>query len=154
MMNIKTSNGFYFQVSEQDAEIALQYRWYKSALGYIVTSKNNKKPFLHRLIMGIAPDASRPFVDHINGNKLDNRRENLRWASRSENNRNSKNKGDRPFKGVVHNRGLYWVAQIRLDGKNTHIGTFDSEIEAAKAYDAAAKKHFGDFARLNFPEEP
>ena len=95
-------------------------------------------------------------VDHINGVTLDNRRCNLRLASHSENMRNTKLRKNNKtgYKGVcwdiVNKR--YHVT-IRYNGKKIFLGRFDNIIEAAKAYDDGAKKYFGDFARLNFPEK-
>ena len=95
-------------------------------------------------------------VDHINRNSLDNRRCNLRIATRSLNgaNRVKQTNNTSGFKGVnwfaETNR---WRARLKANGKETHLGYFLSITEAAKAYDKAAKEHFGDFACLNFPED-
>lgn len=94
--------------------------------------------------------------DHINGNTLDNRRVNLRLVSRSQNNQNrsisTRNRSG--FKGVFRRRNRsVWLAQITEPGKKkrTHLGSFPSPEDAARAYDRAAEKHFGPFAKLNFP---
>jgi hypothetical protein len=105
---------------------------------------------LHRLIMN-APDGV--FVDHINGDSLDNRRANLRLATRSQNmsnRRKTKIKTTSQYIGVSleKSRGL-WVTTIRNNNKSIWLGRFNSEIDAAKAYDEAAKKYHGEFARLN-----
>jgi hypothetical protein len=106
---------------------------------------------LHRLIMN-APDGV--LVDHINGDSLDNRRSNLRLATHSQNQynkRKAKNTSSR-FKGVYFrkNRGK-WIAYI-VAGKKIWLGSFYSEIEAARAHDQAAMKYHGEFAKLNFPQ--
>jgi len=95
------------------------------------------------------------FVDHINHNGLDNRKANLRPATRAQNGRNRTKFKNRiygsKFKGVTWNRKYKcWQAQIQVNGKSTALGRFTDEITAAKAYDRAAKKYHKDFASLNF----
>jgi len=105
---------------------------------------------MHRLIMD-APDGTD--VDHRNMDRVDNRRSNLRLATRAENLRNqglSRNNTS-GFKGVSRLDGK-WRAEIRVKWKLIYLGLFDDKVEAARAYDTAAKEHFGEFARLNFPE--
>lgn len=97
-------------------------------------------------------------VDHINGNTRDNRRENLRVCTHAQNlaagrpakRANSKSK----YNGVGWNKSAnQWMARIRINGKLTYLGCFKDETAAARAYDKAAREHFGEFARLNFPTE-
>ncbi|MGA2069800.1 MAG: AP2 domain-containing protein [Sedimentisphaerales bacterium] len=144
-----------------DEEDYYKYGRYKWILGgrekkfYAVGSiKDNKGEVkivnLHRLIMN-SPDGF--LVDHKNGDGLDNRRANLRIATRRQNCCNRKKirlKTTSKYIGVhfEKSRGR-WSASIRHNGKTLWLGRFGSEIEAAKAYDAAAKKYHGDFARLN-----
>ena len=94
-------------------------------------------------------------MDHINGNKLDNRRINLRLAKPKENNRNQrkiKRKCTSIYKGVVfHSRDNKWQSQIRIDGKRLFLGYFLKEEDAAREYDKHAKIHHNEFAVLNFP---
>lgn len=100
--------------------------------------------FLHHMIVGMPPDGM--VIDHRNGNGLDNRRGNLRVCSHSRNGQNQKPRAGR-LKGVsVAGRGF----QVRIAGK--YLGCYRTEIEAALAYDHAAKQTFGEFARLNFPD--
>lgn len=97
-----------------------------------------------------------PFVDHINGNGLDNRRCNLRPADKTTNgqNRTRTCANTSGYKGVTwHKQGRKWAAQLQATGRRIHLGLFDSKIAAALAYDDAARRHFGEFARLNFPLE-
>lgn len=93
-------------------------------------------------------------VDHRNGDGLDNQRSNLRSATRSQNQANSKkstrNTTSR-FKGVFKPTGYpIWRAKIKLRGKVRYLGSFREEIDAATAYDRAARQMFGEFARTNF----
>ena len=108
---------------------------------------------LHRQIIE-APDGL--LVDHRNGNGLDNRRTNLRIATQSQNmqNRQKRKNSTSRFIGVwfVKNKNR-WESRITYQGKRIWLGRFDNEIEAAKTYDAAARKYHGEFARLNFMEE-
>ena len=114
-----------------------------------------KTMYLHREIMN-PPEGL--LVDHENNNILDNRRANLRLATYSQNACNSNSRIDKSktvsrFRGLVFlKRRLKWGARIGYEGKVIWLGTFDSEIDAALAYDAAARKYHGEFARLNFPD--
>jgi hypothetical protein len=109
----------------------------------------NKSYMLHRLIWVMLKGAI-PYgklIDHINGDTLDNRIENLRLASLSENRVNStKSKGQGRFKGVYwFSKSGRWISSIRQDGKTQHIGYFDTEIEAAEAFVRRARILHGEF---------
>lgn len=105
---------------------------------------------MHRVLTGW------PLVDHANGNGLDNRRGNLRPASPSQNNANARVRPGTSsgFKGVTwHGSSGKWLARTHLKGRVYRLGFFADPAEAARAYDAKARELFGQFARLNFPEE-
>lgn len=106
---------------------------------------------MHRLVMGITDPNI--MVDHRDNNGLNNQRSNLRTATRSENlcNRKSVRNSKSKYKGVawVTSHKL-WRASIQKDKVQRALGYFKSEIDAAKAYDAAAKQYHGEFANLNF----
>jgi hypothetical protein len=104
---------------------------------------------LHSIIM------ETKFIDHINGNPLDNRKSNLRNANYFTNNRNSAKRKDykySKYKGVGKNYRNQWIARIQFNNKRILIGTFKTALEAAKAYDIKAKELHKEFARLNFYE--
>ena len=106
---------------------------------------------LHRFILGAGPEA--PSIDHINGNGLDNCRKNLRHCTTAENLCNArKRRGTSSrYKGVYLDVASgKWKAQAQVHGRRISLGRFDSEIDAAEAYDAAARRHYGEFARTNF----
>lgn len=101
---------------------------------------------MHRFITGWE------YVDHINGDGLDNRRCNLRPATAATNARNVglRSHNTSGYKGVTwHKAGRKWMAQLRVDGRQVYLGLFTDPAEAASAYDAAALEHFGEFARTN-----
>lgn len=102
---------------------------------------------MHRVIMEAKTGT---MIDHINGNGLDNRRDNLRLATTSQNTQNKKIGANNTsgYKGVDH-RSRKWRARIWLHGQEYHLGYFDSDIAAAHAYNKAAERLHGEFARLN-----
>jgi hypothetical protein len=107
----------------------------------------------HRVAMAIITGGWEfSHVDHINGDKLDNRAANLRSCTNAENTRNSKPRigGHSKYKGVSWNKGnAKWVAYICRDGRNIHLGCFDNEADAALAYNRASIDIHGEYGRLN-----
>lgn len=113
------------------------------------TGRKLRRFLIHRLIMKAPKGVS---VDHIDGDGLNNQKSNLRLCTHSQNlgNRKPNKNHSSKFKGVsFHKRAKAWYANIGINGKRSHIGTFPNEKEAALAYNVAAAKHFGEFARLN-----
>ena len=114
--------------------------------GYLMCGKRHARQFLHRLILGI-PVGDKRVVDHINGDKLNNRRENLRVATQSENIHKRKSASDASgrFRGITK-VGARFRATIMKNYKTYHVGVFDTEVDAARARDAKAVELYGDAA--------
>lgn len=159
MKKIPLTRGLFALVDDEDFERLSRHKWRANSGGYAVRdspSVNGKRHaiYMHREIMS---PASGVVIDHINGDKRDNRRENLRVCSRSENLRNQRRRSDNTsgFKGVNRHtqKGLRhpWIARVKVNHRGIHLGCFATPEEAARAYDAAALKHHGEFAHLNFP---
>lgn len=142
-----TAKGEEFFFDKEDLDKVRNYSWYVGGKGYIRTSLNPSTTPLHRFILGITSNDAIN-IDHVNRNKLDNRKCNLRMATYSENNYNRVKKGSSKYKGV-YKQGDKWRCVITKDGKKTHIGYYTSEEEAAMAYNKKAVELFGEFAYLN-----
>ena len=153
----RSGRQFGILIDLEDKELVEQYTWHVNrpddAGAHIVTrlprseDPSDRKVYLHRLVVD-APTGV--VVDHINQNRLDNRKSNLRFCSIKENVRNQKVHVGRRFKGVSHSRH-HWRAYITVDYKAKHLGVFATQEEAARAYDRAAMQMHGAFACLNFP---
>ena len=157
MKKILLTKGCEAIVDDGDYEYLNQWKWhaYLSPNGKNHYAKRThqlrgkKSGFLmHRAILTPPGELQ---VDHINMDTLDNRRSNLRLATSSQNHCNTKGRGKSGAKGVYES-GLRWMAQIRTNKKKIYLGTFSDVRSAALAYDEAAKKYHGEFARLNFPQ--
>lgn len=158
---IALSGGRFALVDDDDFEELAQYKWWWVSSGpyaytYMETPKGKQTMVtMHRFLMGVVGQPPSVLVDHENGDTLDNRRKNLRVCNKSQNAANGRAHCDSVsrYKGVSLKPSGKWAAQISISGRNTYLGVFVDEEEAARTYDAAAKKHFGEFAKLNFPEE-
>ncbi len=157
MKKIKLTNGQFTLVDDDMYEYLKQWNWgvdkntgYVRIVKWIKGGKGKQITiYMHRLILGVSGGK---VADHVNRDKLDNRRVNLRICTQRQNCMNqagSKN-GSSEFKGVgFFKRDKNWHAQIMVNRKQIHIGYFGSEIDAAKAYNDKAKEYFGEFAYLN-----
>jgi len=151
-----TKNQFAI-VDAADYERLSRYTWSASHCGrtfYAARNAGGRPVLMHRMIM-------RPpkgmVVDHIDGNGLNNRRSNLRICTRAENNRNRRPApgGSSRFRGVYRCRTAdRWIANLSVNNRTVYVGLFADEVEAALARDAAARKHHGPYAWLNFPNNP
>ena len=143
----------YIQVDDDVYEWANRYSWTAHQTRTTVSiqgSINGEYVTLSRLIMNAPPDMQ---VDHVNGDPLDNRRENLRLATNKQNSANKpKREGTSSvYKGVHwHRRDRRWRASIKHNYKSIHLGSFLDEEDAARAYDTKAIELFGEFAITNF----
>jgi hypothetical protein len=157
---IKLTRGLVALVDDVDYEWLAAFPWHAqpSRLGkthYAVSRHphSRKKVRMHRLVL---PPREGYDTDHVNRNGLDNRRENLRHATRAQNlvNRIMPRKVN-PYRGVSHRKGRprCWEAAIYVKGKKVKLGSFHTPEEAARAYDTASLRHYGEFAVLNFPNQ-
>lgn len=140
-------------VDAEDFESLNKHKWYVSNLGYVRRGAwidgKNKIVSMHREVL---PAIGFKEIDHINRDKLDNRKSNLRPCNRSQNNHNTvKNKSGDKYKGVYFaKRDKKWAAMIGFNRKRQWLGYFKTELEAVKAYDLKAKEVYGEHASLNF----
>jgi len=159
---IPLTRGKFAIVDPEDYHRLRKYKWHvnKSVhTFYAVHSLTNgrnaprKNLQMHRLVINVPPDC---FCDHINHNGLDNRKANLRIVTHTQNvwnRRKFKSYSLSKYKGVDWSKDMKrWRARILVNGKRIYLGSFKSELDAAKAYDRAALKYHGDFACLNFPD--
>lgn len=153
---IPLTKGKYAIVDEDDFDRVNQFIWaanFSSPITYARTRGQGKLNAMHRMVMN-ANDPN-TVVDHIDHNGLNNRKSNLRICSQSNNcmNTRSRKNSTSKYKGVCMTcYSKKWVASIRIDGKSKVLGYFESEIEAAKAYDAKAIELHGEYAHLNFKQ--
>ena len=154
---VPLTQGKYAIIDIEDYDLVSQYKWFSSyekgnqsfyAKTNIKVGEKTTIERLHRLILSAKKGE---IVDHINGDTLDNRRCNLRFASAAENIRNSRRRSTNTsgFKGVWWNKQVNkWQADIKVLGKKIYLGRYDDPQDAHEAYCAAALKHYGEFANF------
>jgi hypothetical protein len=159
---IRLAGPRYAKVDPADYQRLRKYEWFalKGTRNFYAVRrargpKGNRffTTYMHRELMDVGEGL---LVDHVNQDSMDNRRANLRPATRAENIRNRKkfsNSSGSRYKGIYLNKNhKRWVARITFAKKRIHLGIVRDDIEAARAYDRAALKYHGEFASLNFPE--
>ncbi len=155
---IPLREGFVALIDDEDARRFSGVRWYlfRPAIAcprliYACRRDGYQRRLMHREIMDAGKGV---IIDHINGNGLDNRKSNLRVCTHAENIRNQRRSAlnRSGYKGVTV-QGKRYSARIRVEGRQRHLGIFDTAVEAALAYDNAARRHFGEFASPNFADE-
>jgi hypothetical protein len=167
MKTIQLSKGYVAQIDDEDYErVMAAGPWCAQRRPNTVYARRSiRKPdgkqtslYLHRFLLGVTDPMI--FVDHLDRDGLNCQRANMRRATRSQNAANSRNprtpgkKRGSNFRGVSWNHGnSRWHTRIKIGGKERFLGYFMNEVHAAKAYDRAARKHFGAFASCNFPEK-
>jgi len=153
---ISLTQGKVALVDDADFEWLNQWKWHacKGTRTYYA-KRESPTILMHREILGLKFGDGIE-TDHRNGDGLDNRRENLRKCTNAENCHNRVHLCSRKssiYKGVNWDkRKQKWQARTRYEGKSIFLGYYDSEIDAARAYDRAALKYFGEFAKPNFKE--
>ena len=147
MLTVPLSKGFSAQIDESDSWILSGNKWVASKNGtgvYAVRNSGTKRVYMHRMIMN-AQDGQ--LVDHVNSDTLDNRRLNLRICTKQQNAFNMKPRAT-GHKGVSFLHGK-WKARLMFNKKTVSLGSHNTFAEATRAYDVAAERLFGEFARTN-----
>jgi hypothetical protein len=159
MAEIELTQGYKTIVDDDIYELLNRQKWWIHKNGgpqiYAKGSDPNdynKRVYMHRVIAN-APKGMH--VDHINGNSLDNRKENLRVCTHAENTRNKRITSKYGYKGIYYvnnyrNLSKPWQAAISVKGHPKFLGYYATPEEAARAYDKAAKELYGEYANLNF----
>lgn len=153
MKTISLTRGKVALVDDDVYEWASKFKWLALKTGrrwYAIRSERKLTLLLHREILESPKGV---YTDHINGDGLDNRRENLRICTRQQNAQGFQRKQvgtTSKFRGVSRCRGQKWQSHIKANGHKHYLGQFKSEEDAARAYDVAAKELFGEFASPNF----
>ena len=156
MKEIPLTQGKVAIVDDEDFEWLSEFKWHAHRKHRQLSGpqwyarRGRSGPQMHRMIMGVT-DPKVP-VDHRDGDGLNDQRSNLRLSTPGQNACNKKSRGgSSQYKGVYwHKRNNKWRSAVMIDRHEKHLGYFEDEIEAAKAYDRAARELHGEFARTNF----
>lgn len=147
---IPLTKGKEAKVDSEDYDRLSKHKWYTHTSGkneYARRCGPDGRFYMHREILG-APEGMQ--VDHINHDGLDNRKCNLRIATPSQNMCNQKSgRGQSRFKGVSRTESGRWASEIWVNSKKHYLGRYDTEEDAARAYNRVAEKYHGEFAKLN-----
>jgi hypothetical protein len=150
---VTCSNELSFKIDSSDLNVVKQYQWWIDTKGYVKTKLHNRSISLHRMLLDVSDRGREIFVDHISGDTLDNRRNNLRICAPDENIKNRKLNvtNTTGYKGVsYHRKTKKYMAGISAGtGKTIYLGLHHTAREAALAYDRAAVLYHGEFARTN-----
>lgn len=152
MQPLQLTNGDYTLIDQEDLERCIKFRWLLTSKGYAKRQDKGRDVFLHNFILSLPSSSG---VDHINRDKLDNRKENLRIANPTQQNSNQGLRSDNTlgFKGVsfevAASGRVRYRAKLFVKQKQIYFGNYDTPEEAAKAYDNGAIEHFGEFACTN-----
>ena len=159
MKLIPLTQGKFAQVDDEDFEWLNQWKWFAGKMGNTFYARRNvtingiqTAQLMHVLIMG--EDSLKLHIDHKDGDGCNDQRLNLRRCTQSENcmNRKPRKNCASIYKGVCwHKSNRKWMAYIKIGERRIHLGCFNSDLDAAHAYDIACIKHHGEFARPNFP---
>lgn len=152
-MNIELRDGCIATIDDADFVFVSGVKWRCMHTGTCRYAMHGRL-LMHRVILGLTDSRE---TDHIDGDGLNNCRSNLRICTRGQNQRNRGKLAHSkwPFKGISKRRaGGSWLAKINVAGKRIRLGMFPTAEMAARAYDEAATKFHGEFARLNFPVAP
>ena len=155
-LSIPLSRGKFAIINTQDWHLIADRVWYakrgKAGNWYAVAGSGTcvrGRALMHSIILG-----TNSLIDHKDGDGLNNRRGNLRETDIAHNNQNRHPENGRALKGFYWDKALNkYRTQIRVGGVQHHVGLFSDELDAAQAYDNAALKYYGEFARLNFPKD-
>lgn len=147
-------NRTYAKVSNEDYKLCCQYTWWvrnSDKYTYPMTTIGNKSVALHRVVLGLVDAPKTTYVDHINGDRLDNTRENLRICNNAQNQWNTPKKANskQKYKGVRKTKSGKYEARIRYKGERFRLGVYPTIEEAVRVYNDKALELHGEFAYIN-----